>query len=440
MSLWPRSVFARTALAFSGMLLLGYLATVVLFLLFFTRPIASSTGEYLGRQLLGIQSAVARFDAGERTKYIEALAAAGVVQYRSVPAGQMPPGTPAANAFQQTMAATITQHLAQQVGIRFQFSPVQRVVWVNLPRIARTDWFGLTLSENGNAFPRSLLAQLAVIIILTLLGSLWFAYRLNRPIRHLATAVRQIGQGDTAAQVQPTGPRELRELGETFNHMVRDINKLAEDRNLLLAGVSHDLRTPLSRLRLALEMLDTQSDQSLVNGMVQDLAEMDRILEQFMAYIRQGAEEASQAGDLNSMIQQLAGRYEQQGKPIGLKLAQLPQVRFKPIAMQRLLGNLIDNAWEYGAAPVEILTRVVDDAIEVCVCDRGPGLPAGEIAHLCQPFTRKDPARSQGLHAGLGLAIVDRIVQAHAGQLRVTNREGGGLAVCVRLPNNKSGT
>jgi two-component system osmolarity sensor histidine kinase EnvZ len=433
MRLWPRTLFARTALAFSGMLLLGYIATVVLFLYFFTQPIASSTALYLGQQVQSIATAATHFDNKTRAAYIQSLVSAGNVRYLDATRAT-PPGTVARNHFQQTLSDEITRQLGGQVSVRFAFTPAQRIVWVMLPMANHPAWLGVLLSESGNAFPRSLLAQMLVIAMLTLLGSVWFAYRLNRPIKHLVHAAQDIAQGRTDVQLVPSGPRELRELGETFNQMVLAIDKLAEDRNLLLAGVSHDLRTPLSRLRLALEMVNPDSDPILLAGMLQDLTEMDQIIEQFLAYTRQGSEEASVPADLNKLVQQLAQRYAQQGKTLQLSLAMLPEFMFKPVAMHRLLHNLIDNAWEYGAAPVEVATCLSDRWVELCVRDSGPGIPAAAIDRVCQPFTRQDVARSQALHAGLGLAIVARIAQAHHGRVRVANREGGGLAVCVSLP------
>jgi len=349
------------------------------------------------------------------------------------------PGVRAANGFQRRIAVALRQRLGATTAIRFQFTAEKRIIWIKSASGNLQQWLGVALSQGQSPFPISFLSQLVVIMLLTLAGAMWIAFRLNKPFRQLTRAAAQLGQGESPATLKPSGPKELRTLTETFNRMARDVSKLAEDRNLLLAGVSHDLRTPLSRMRLAIEMLDETVESDLTNGMVQDLEDMDRIIGQFLAYIREGVDEPFQSGDLNSLIKDIAENYLRQDKPLVLRLADLPDSHFKPVAMKRLLSNLIDNAWHYGELPIEIASRLESNNILLCVIDHGTGIPLENIERLKQPFTRLQGARSDGLCAGLGLAIVQRIASEHHGTVHFSRPPEGGLEVCLILPveNNR---
>ena len=174
---------------------------------------------------------------------------------------------------------------------------------------------------------------------MTLICALLITYKLNRPLLKLIRAAKQIGKGKTPE----ADPKEIQDLCHTFNQMSRDINKLSEDRSLLLAGVSHDLRTPLVRMRLAQEMLDKNIDPDLQSGMLQDIEDMDTIIGQFLDFIKESAEEITQPVDLNKLIQKTCKLYLERGESITLTLDQLPTLTIRPMAIKRLLVNLIDN-------------------------------------------------------------------------------------------------
>ena len=216
--------------------------------------------------------------------------------------------------------------------------------------------------------------------------------------------------------------------------MAADLKRLDDERALLLAGVSHDLRTPLSRIRLGLEMLGDEGDAALKAGMVQDIEDIDAVIGQFLDFARLAETEAAVAdGDLNAIVGNVAERYARAGKPVSTQLAPLPPLPLRPRAMQRLLVNLVDNALRHGSAEAQIVTGQSGGRAFVEVLDRGPGIPAEEAERMLQPFTRLDAARS-GAGTGLGLAIVDRIARLHGGTVKLMPREGGGLRARVELP------
>jgi two-component system osmolarity sensor histidine kinase EnvZ len=215
--------------------------------------------------------------------------------------------------------------------------------------------------------------------------------------------------------------------------MSSDLARLDEDRALILAGISHDLRTPLTRLRLAAEM---SADATAREGISADIDEMDKIIGQFLDFARDTEGEPPEPTDLNAVVAHIADPLQRRGARIELRLAALPPLMLRPLALLRLAANLINNALRHGGelAPIEVATRREGDSVILDVMDRGPGIPPGEAERLKQPFTRLEAARTGASGAGLGLAIVDRVARGHGGHFDLLPREGGGLVARVTLP------
>jgi len=253
-------------------------------------------------------------------------------------------------------------------------------------------------------------------------------------LRELTRAAGQMGRGATPQPVTEKGPSETGTLAQAFNKMAADLKRLDDERVLLLAGVSHDLRTPLARIRLGLEMMGDESDEELKSGLVQDIEDIDAAIGQFLDFARlRDAEEATPETDLNALVENVVSRNVHTGKPVRFSPGPVPPLALRPRAMQRLLGNLIDNALRHSGAEVEVLTGTEDGRAYIEVLDRGPGIPPDAAERMLQPFTRLDNARS-GSGTGLGLAIVDRVARMHGGRVLLLPRDGGGLRARVALP------
>jgi two-component system osmolarity sensor histidine kinase EnvZ len=205
---------------------------------------------------------------------------------------------------------------------------------------------------------------------------------------------------------------------------------MERERAMVLAGISHDLRTPLSRLRLAIEM--SGADPETAGGMGADVEEMDQVIGQFLAFAR-GEDEPHAEEDLNSLVAEVAESYRKRGKDVSFKAGDLPSLRFAPMAVRRAVANLVDNGLHYAGGPIEIKTVREGSRVAINVMDHGPGVPPSEAERLKRPFTRLDEARSGRGGAGLGLAIVERIARAHGGRLDLAAREGGGLVARLSL-------
>ena len=281
-------------------------------------------------------------------------------------------------------------------------------------------------------------------VVLALVGAYVMVRRINRPLRALAQATQAVGRGMAPSLLPEEGASEIAEVSRAFNQMARDLKAQEQNRALILAGISHDLRTPLSRLRLGVEMA---SDGSLRDGMVSDIEQMDQVIGQFLDFARSGQDQAVAPAeiDLVTLGEQLVREYAAQGRQLALTGASTHlKVSARPAALRRALVNLIENAFKYsGAAPQASIALGTSEQLAIIeVKDRGPGIPPADVERLKQPFTRLDDARgsadgttdsAQG-GCGLGLAIVDRVARQHGGSLELLPRAGGGLCARLSLP------
>jgi len=216
--------------------------------------------------------------------------------------------------------------------------------------------------------------------------------------------------------------------------MAGNLARMDQDRALILAGVSHDLRTPLARLRLGIEMSGAPDGE--VAAMVADIDEMDRIIGQFLDFGRGDAQEPTAAIDLVTLVREVTEPYRLRGVDIRLDLPESLFAQARALSIRRALANLIDNALRYagGNEALEVAVSSAEGLARIEVADHGPGIPESEIERMRQPFTRLDKARGNTKGAGLGLAIVERVMRAHHGRLELLPRAGGGLRAALCLP------
>lgn len=277
-------------------------------------------------------------------------------------------------------------------------------------------------------------------LIVALLGAFVIVSRINTPLRNLARSARLLGRGRTPPVLPETGPLEIATVAKAFNQMTGDLARTDADRTLILAGVSHDLRTPLARLRLGVEM--SGAPEAAILPMVSDIEEMDRIIGQFLDFGRGNPKGPLQPVDLVKLIDELAEPYRLRGIRIKVRKLSIPLVvPGLALPLRRAIANLIDNALRYSGEdqPVDVILSADGDEAVVEVADHGPGIPEHEVDRLRHPFTRLESARSDTKGAGLGLAIVDRIMASHDGRMDLLPRPEGGLRALLRIPFEKDG-
>ena len=299
-------------------------------------------------------------------------------------------------------------------------------------------WVVLPRERMERPFPWQWLGWTVLALLLSLIGAWLIVSRINRPLKALAAAAADIGKGKTPAPLPETGPVEIETLARSFNQMSQDLARLDADRALILAGVSHDLRTPLARLRLSTEM--SASDEALKQGMIADIGEMDSIIGQFLDFARNQSEEPLALIDLAALAREVVEHQLRLGHDVQTRIEPVSAQALRRMGIKRLISNLLDNALAYGGSEVCVATRCEAGKLVLEVLDRGPGIPPQEAERLKQPFTRLEQARSGKGGSGLGLAIVDRIARHHGGSLELLAREGGGLIARVNLPLREGAT
>lgn len=326
------------------------------------------------------------------------------------------------------------QHLArEQVGDAVWY-------WASLPAGDGRLSVGLAQSRIATRPGAALLVALVGAFGLALFVALWLARRITAPLASLEQAAARVGQGESPATLPVTGPRELAALAGRFNTMAQQVQALLSARTMLLAGVSHDLRTPLARMRLALEMLKTAPAPALIARLESDIDEMNALIAALLDLARGLERETPEEVDLP---QWLAGLGEDFSTPQHRVAVRCPLGRraIAPHALRRALGNLLQNALRHAPdGPVELNCEVQPDCIVFRVLDHGPGIPPERIAAMFEPFARLDTSRSpQTGGAGLGLAIVRELARANGWQIRLEPRPGGGLTATIELPLPPSG-
>ncbi len=312
-------------------------------------------------------------------------------------------------------------------------------------------WFSVDMPMAGQtirvSFPRERigaqppLASLLVVIggtIIILLASLLFVRRLTGPLANLSQAAARLGRGMVFEPLPETGPRELMALTHSFNQMVTQVTDLMENRTTLLAGISHDLRTPITRMRLALELLHDDVDTSLKNRLTQDLDEMSQLISRSLELARGLGTQEREEIDLQEFIDGVITDYQGNKPEILWKHSDCCICVIDVLALRRILTNLIDNALRYGGGkPVEVLCDCYDDEVVLRVLDRGEGVPAEKREVVFRPFHRLESSRSSATGgSGLGLAIAKQLSDRNNWQIQLLSREGGGTEARLQIPLN----
>jgi len=283
----------------------------------------------------------------------------------------------------------------------------------------------------------------SLVSLLSLLGAAIISSLINLPLARLTVAARAIAQGKQPAPLPEKGPIEIIEANRSFNQMVDDLQQVESDRAVILAGISHDLRTPLARMQLEVEMANL-SDEAR-EGIQSDIGQMDDIIGQFLDYAKPTEASSFTDVDLSGLLTDLA-REAMRLPDVKLTtaIAEGAHVMGNPTDLRRVLNNLIENARRYGKTQGSEFTEIdiscqlkgsnTARRVIIDVQDHGPGVPAEKIEQMLKPFTRLDTARGQANGAGLGLAIVERVLLRHGAELQVRNRTGGGLAFQISIP------
>jgi two-component system osmolarity sensor histidine kinase EnvZ len=310
------------------------------------------------------------------------------------------------------------------------------LIWVDVPVEEGLMRFGFDKQRLGTNMPVALILVIIMGVILTMGASLFEVHRVTKPLNHIASAVRKVSEGQSSSLLPEEGPDEIAALAKAFNKMSSNLRQLSENRTVMIAGISHDLRTPLTRLELAVEMLDDNSDKELISRIRRNLNEMDSLIGQFLQFSR-GIEDACPVQvDLWNILESLATDLSAEQVELHLHRCHPPCVYFAdPDALRRVLSNLLTNAVHYGGGrAIDVYLRCSEEAVTVEICDRGPGIPAEKTEAVFRPFHRLETARNvRSGGSGLGLAIARQLALKHGWTISLLSREGGGTIAKLEL-------
>ncbi|MFI4951579.1 MAG: ATP-binding protein [Burkholderiales bacterium] len=430
MTLWPRSLFGRLALLLLLVIVVSQATAVLLYRQDRATLVARQFSDTKLLQLQALRAALAATDLHERSETLTRLGeeyGARIVADDS----RRSFGAEPANPLLVELSDRLKRDLGPQTELRIQ--PRQQRLWIRMQAGDQAYWAGFPLPpRTGDAIQTRTLEWILIALAVLLASAYVFARYLARPLRQLNDAVTNVGAGKAQPALPESGPSEIVNLNRGFNQMLANLRQAEQDRALLLAGVSHDLRTPLARLRLGIEV--GTNDDAMREGMVADIEEMDKIIGQFLDFGRDDRDVALELRQLDDVVGPLLERYRRAGNDVRYSAGNIPALPMRATALSRLLSNLIDNALRYGGAPVDVAARSEGAAVVIEVGDRGPGIPPDQVDRLKRPFTRGEPARSGGGGAGLGLAIVERIARQHGARFDVLARDGGGTLARVTMP------
>jgi two-component system osmolarity sensor histidine kinase EnvZ len=436
MNLVPRTLLARTFLLLAALMLLSVLAWFAIFTTYEREPRARQIAQMVASVVNLTRTSLVSARAEARRDLLRELSDREGIHIYPAESDDRIAALPD-GAFLQRVQELLRERLGPETRLTLERDN-EKALFASFRIEDDEYWVALPIERLDRIFPAQWIGWGLAAILLSLIGAWLIMFRVTRPLKDLERAAAEIGRGRQPAALPEHGPEELETLARAFNRMTADLARLDEDRALILAGISHDLRTPLTRLRMEIEM--TCADEETRESMSADVEEMDRTIGQFLDFARTGSEggEGHEATDLAALLRELGEQYRRRGftvapEPILAKNARLP---VRVATLRRAIANLIDNALRHAGAeqPIELALSRVGGKVQIEVRDRGPGIPAAEAERLKLPFTRLEAARSNAVGAGLGLAIVERIARAHGGRLDLLPREGGGLIARITIP------
>lgn len=430
---WPRSLFGRNVLLLVSLLIVSQIAWLTLFRVMVQVPRLERLASYVLEQDRLLQITLKRTPPSERQEVLADISAQG--ETRLLPASEA--DARFAERSDNRIArlfSPMSRALGPQHPVYWQRDGEHRL-WVKTQLDGHDYWMGFPSAGLIPTAGRLLVAGSLATLALSLLGAYLIHRRLHKPLTELAAAASAVACGETPPPLATAGPSEIAAVAVSFDQMTKSLARAEQERTLMLAGVSHDLRTPLSKLRLCIEMLRNGADPTLIESMVRSIDTADAVIGQFVDFARIGSDEEPQWCDPAEFVTSVAREYK--GKPgchVTADIHPVHPVFVRPVALRRAIANLVENACRYAGGEIVLRLESRDGHGLFSVLDHGPGVPQSELSRIRQPFTRVTAAREGSPGAGLGLAIVERIAALHRGSLKIENRNGGGFVATIELP------
>lgn len=428
MQLSIKSTFAQTAILIGGLLLLNQLVSYLSVTYYFINPSYNQINDLVANQIkILLISGKETLSETEKKRLYDTAGINFYDQKSAIHAGL-------SNAtYYEFMSQEVSKRLSTDIEIRVDPGR-QYIIWIK-PYSDQEFWISFPVEGISQTSISPLGMYFTIIGMLSVVGGWIFVRRLNRPLFRLQRAAIEVGDGKFPEPLPLKGSSEMVAVTQAFNKMSLNIKQLEADRNLMTAGISHDLRTPLTRIRLSSEMLPDDQDW-IKEGIENDIEDLNAIIDQFIDYVKSDGGEKLSIVDMSALIVETTNsRKMDKEHNIRLDLGRTPVVKIRRVGIKRVLENLIENAFRYGSDNIVVKTRYIEKSklLRVVVRDFGEGIPQEKLQELFFPFRQGDKARgSQG--SGLGLAIIKRIVESHGGNVEFSNHPQGGLQAGFSLP------
>ena len=436
MKLWPRSLFGHAAITIALTLSLFLFVSTSAIYYFIVIPMAKRSAEDFAAEIVSAANSFRDFpeEMHEALKQ-ELLHDHGLIvtEQEPVVSERIPDAL-----YVSFFSEALNHHAGRELSIiEAEKGPL---IWVDVPINDAMFRFGFDKERLGTNTPIAVIAAVFAGVLLTIVASLFEVRRVTKPLKNMSEAVRQMGHGERPPGLPEDGPDEIASLAKSFNDMSSDLRRLSESRTVMIAGISHDLRTPLTRLELAVEMLGENSDKEIVTRIRRNLNEMDNLIGQFMQFSRGIQEGCPVQVDLWQILESLATDVADDSVELRLHRCHPPCVYFAdPEALTRILSNLLSNAIHYGdGEAIDMYLNCSEDAVSVEICDRGPGIPTENVEDVFRPFHRLETARSvRSGGSGLGLAIARQLALKHGWNIELLPRDGGGTVAKLGLSTER---
>ncbi|MDO8465060.1 MAG: ATP-binding protein [Gallionella sp.] len=426
----PQTLLARSFLLMVILIVLSLAASVAIFRHVEQEPRTRQMAQLVVSVVNLTRAAVLSAAPEWRSALLSELAASEGLRVQMADSGDVLEALPSHPPELRMMTERVRDSLGGNTRFAAQLNGVE-AMWVSFFIGGEEFWVALPRERIEHPVSQVLLVWGSVVLALALLGAYFIARQVSHPLNRIAQAAQQVGQGATPPPLPESGAQEIVAVSRAFNQMSTDLAANERERALVLAGISHDLRTPLARVRLAAEL---SADESLRDGLAADVEQMDAVIRQFLDYARLDENELAVLTDVQALVREAVQPFLAQARSLTLDFQPVPPFVVRPLLLKRVLSNLLDNAVKYGRG--EITVRLWQDGARVIliVADRGPGVPATQCEAAKRPFVRMESARSDATGSGLGLAIVERAARLHGGEFHLENRIEGGLEARLVLP------
>ncbi len=435
MKVLPASLAMRTVLLVIAIIAVAEFATFSLVFHHGRVTHTQRTAQYVAGQIRLLQTVLPGLDVSARQRLASTDVGEQWLQLR--PDGTSVPEHQPKFGFASRLGSDLGTLLGDPVSLRHAGPGVRSALWIGFMAGNERWWLVLPPPRfEPQALPPDLWLWLAGTLVLLIVIAGFFVRSIVRPLARLGEAVAATG-GGSARTVTPEGPKEVQRLAAQHNTMVQQLTSADAERREMLAGLTHDLRAPLARLRVRLALLESDAERA---GLTRDAEDMERIVTQCLDFLHSEASGSRPAAALffADAVSSEVARHREIGRPIGMSVSENAaeaQVAIAPGDLQRLIDNLIDNAFRHGKPPVDlVLSAQREGFVHLEVRDHGPGIAAAQRNRALEAFVQIDPARATDGSCGLGLAIVRRIVSGCGGEMTLEDVDGGGLSVVMSFP------